>query len=374
MSDRKLSVGDWVEVKGKEEILKTLDAQGRLDGMPFMPEMFAYCGKRFRVYKRAHKACDTVFPVRSRRVVEAIHLETRCNGQAHGGCQAGCLIFWKEAWLKPVQAGGASQSSEPFQASSAEKAGCTEDAVLRDTQVAGENDPANPTYSCQATRLPYASEDLSAYDFRQYIEDYTSGNVGLGQWLRGMIYITYQNLINLGIGIGAPMRWFYDRFQRLWGGLPYPRHSGRIPLDKPTPTAQLNLQEGEWVRVKSYEEILATCHEDNRNRGMGFDGEMMPYCGRTFRVLKRVTQIINEKTGKMMKMKNPCIILENVVCEGRYSECRMFCPRAIYPYWREIWLERVAAPTQLPNGKAERVAAPNRSESIQAKELQACQG
>src|SRR5204863_614848 len=102
MKTLKLSTGDWVEVRSKEEILRTLDSQGQLDGMPFMPEMFAFCGKRFQVYKRAHKTCDTVFPVRGRRVHDAVHLETRCDGQAHGGCQAGCLIFWKEAWLRPL--------------------------------------------------------------------------------------------------------------------------------------------------------------------------------------------------------------------------------------------------------------------------------
>ena len=60
---RKLRAGEWVEVKSKEEILRTLDTNGELDGMPFMPEMFAFCGKRFQVYKRAHKTCDTVFPI-----------------------------------------------------------------------------------------------------------------------------------------------------------------------------------------------------------------------------------------------------------------------------------------------------------------------
>jgi hypothetical protein len=34
--------------------------------------------------------------------------------------------------------------------------------------------------------------------------------------------------------------------------------------------------------------------------------------------------------------------LKDVVCEARYAICRRFCPRAIYPYWREIWLERVS--------------------------------
>jgi hypothetical protein len=42
-------------------------------------------------------------------------------------------------------------------------------------------------------------------------------------------------------------------------------------------------------------------------------------------------------------MRNPCIVLENVICEGAYN---LSCPRAITPYWREIWLEKVeSAPT-----------------------------
>src|SRR5712664_1248380 len=98
----KLSVGDWVEVRSKGEILRTLDGNGQLDGMPFMPEMFEFCGKRFQVYKRAHKTCDTVFPVRGRRVADAVHLETRCSGLAHGGCHASCLLFWKTEWLRPL--------------------------------------------------------------------------------------------------------------------------------------------------------------------------------------------------------------------------------------------------------------------------------
>ena len=88
MSNRQFGVGNWVEVRSKEEILQTLDQDGRLDGMPFMPEMLGFCGKRFQVYKSAHKTCDTVFPLRSRRVDDTVHLQTRCNGQSHGGCQA----------------------------------------------------------------------------------------------------------------------------------------------------------------------------------------------------------------------------------------------------------------------------------------------
>jgi hypothetical protein len=39
-------------------------------------------------------------------------------------------------------------------------------------------------------------------------------------------------------------------------------------------------------------------------------------------------------------------VLEQVWCSGELSKYRLFCPRAIYPYWREIWLERVAPPVQ----------------------------
>jgi hypothetical protein len=35
------------------------------------------------------------------------------------------------------------------------------------------------------------------------------------------------------------------------------------------------------------------------------------------------------------------VILENVWCQSRYSTCRMLCPRSIYSWWREVWLERV---------------------------------
>src|SRR5262249_35222364 len=54
-----LRAGDLVEVRSEPEILATLDAEGRLDGLPFMPEMLQYCGQRFRVFKSAHKTCDT---------------------------------------------------------------------------------------------------------------------------------------------------------------------------------------------------------------------------------------------------------------------------------------------------------------------------
>ena len=342
-SKEKLSAGDWVQVRGRGEILRTLDSRGCLDEMPFMPEMFAFCGKKFRVYKRAHKTCDTVFPIRGRRVPDTVHLETRCNGAAHGGCQAGCLLFWKTAWLIPLNDDGSPKDPEArndnVASASKRSSGCTESDVWNNARP--HNGTSGPKYMCQATQLPYYTSDLKWWELWQYLEDYTSGNIGLWRIVCGLAYSAYYNLIQAGIGLGAPLRELYDLFHPFRGGKKFPRRTGSIPKGQATPAAVLDLQPGELVRVKSHDEILRTLNTDCSNRGMRWDAEMVPYCGKTFRVLDRVTKIVNEQTGFMQEMKTPCIILDNVICQSRYSQCRMFCPRSIYSYWREIWLERV---------------------------------
>jgi hypothetical protein len=340
-SNLNLRVGEWIEIRSKEEILQTLDKDGRLNGLPCMPEMLQYCGQRFPVYRRAHKTCDTATLTGGRRMESTVHLDgVRCGGAAHGGCQAGCLIFWKEAWLKRVDDHDSSEKSQKIE----RVGGCTEEELQAATQTTSAEDPREPKYVCQATQLPYASTRLPFLNLSQYVEDYTSGNVALLPMLKGFVYAAYYKVSELGLGLGQIMRWLYDRLHPFWGGVAFPRRRGTIPTGHPTPSCSLNLQAAELVRVKSYQQILATLDTANRNRGLLFDAEMVPFCGETHRVLGRVNQIINEKTGKMMRFKNSCILLEGVVCQSRFTDCKfcpLFCPRAIYSYWREIWLERV---------------------------------
>jgi hypothetical protein len=335
MSRFKLRADELVEVRDKAEILSTLDENGRLEDLPFMPQMFQYCGKRYRVYKSAHKTCDTVFPVRGRKLADAVHLDIRCDGKAYGGCQAGCLIFWKTAWLKRV-GDDDGQKSVTF-------GGCTEKNVWDGRIREGKENTNTVAYSCQATQLPYFTSELNPWDIRQYIEDYRSGNVGIWRLINGFIYSNYYRLSRAGIGLGPILKWLYDTFHPFWRGTAWPRTKGEIANGQPTPKLDqpLNLQPGELVRIKSHQEILRTLNVENKNQGLYFDAEMVPFCGRTFRVLQRVDKILDEKTGRMVTMKTPSIILQGAVCESRYSYCRMFCPRAIYSYWREIWLERV---------------------------------
>lgn len=342
-SSSRFRAGDWVRVRTKAEILATLDANGQCDALPFMPEMFEFCGARLKVHKRAHKTCDPPNGMDGRRMSGAVHLEgVRCDGTAHGGCQARCLLFWKDEWLEAV---------EQEEVSS----GATSAIDINDEQRVwdGTRHPdcagsGEPRYVCQSTQLPFATKRLRWWDPRQYIEDYTSGNATLRRMLFSWLLVLYHQLASSGLGLGTPLRWTYDMAQKRVGGTPYPWRVGQVPPGVKTPSASLNVQPGEWVRVRSYNEILETLDQHDHNRGMRFDSEMVPYCGGTYRVLDRVRSIINEKTGQMQHLRNDCIILEDVVCHACYAKQRHFCPRAIYPYWREVWLERIPASHGVP--------------------------
>lgn len=331
-----MRAGAWVEVRSREEILATLDKDGRLEGLPFMPEMLQFCGKRFPIYKSAYKSCDTVTGRYIGLSVErCVHLEHRCDGRYHGNCQAGCLLFWKEAWLKPLD--GEETGSAELKMRSASH--CTEADMI---DAACVQQGREPVYSCQATALLQYTRPLKWWDARQYPEAYRSANHSASEVMRGLTYLFYYYALSRHPRFGAPWRWLYDRARPLWRGVPFPRRKGTIPMGQQAPRADLDLKTGDLVRVKSYEEILATLNENCASRGLAFDAEMVPYCGNVYRVKTRVHQFLDEKTGKLKRLKTPAVILDRVVCKGRYSGQRMFCPREIYLWWREIWLERVS--------------------------------
>jgi hypothetical protein len=315
-----LRAGDWVEVHSLEEILSTLDGNGALDGLPFMPEMAQFCGRRFRVFKSAHKTCDTIEQFVIRRMENAVHLEgLRCDGAAHGGCEAACLIFWKEAWLERVP-GPAEETSEVRARGS--QAGC--DLLQRATRRATSDGEGGECYHCQATELLKATTEVrrrDRWDPRFYLRDVASGNVSVRDFIWYGILAIFNSLF---------YRWFGKRYPHICG-----------LAGSRTPSPDKHVQAGELVRVRSKDEIMQTLNSGQRNRGLWFDVEMVPYCesGR-LRVLRRVERIIDEKTGRMVRLPNPCLILDGVTCSGNLSMNRMFCPRSVYPYWREIWLER----------------------------------
>ncbi len=338
--------GDWVEVRSKEEILRTLDKGGRLDELPFMPQMFQYCGRRFLVYKSAYKTCDTVSGhYAGRRLLDGVHLNVRCDGQAYGGCQAGCLIFWKNAWLKPVDGPLRTPHKLDDEASQIDGSHCQDHRSERDVWRATKYEDAGggTRYSCQATELLNYTAPLKWWDARQYVEAYASGNRTLPEISRGLWFLFYYYAtLAFSDRWGRPARWLYNQFQAVTGGIPFPRLKGKIPVGQLTPRSDLGLQPGDLVRVKPYDEILATLDTRLSNRGLSFDAELVPYCGKIFRVSACVERFVDEKSGQMRRMKTPAVILDGVTCKALYSGRRIFCPRGIHLWWREIWLERVS--------------------------------
>jgi hypothetical protein len=101
----------------------------------------------------------------------------------------------------------------------------------------------------------------------------------------------------------------------------------------------LDLQPGEWVEIKSVDEILKTLDADGKFRGLAFLTGMRAYCGRQFQVHKRVERIFLEESKQIRRMKNT-VLLRGVACEG----VGIGCDRSCYFYWREAWLRRTAAP------------------------------
>jgi hypothetical protein len=315
----KLRPGERVRVRSAAVIAATLDQRGRLDGLPFMPEMLQFCGQELPVFRRADKVCDSINKTGNRRMRDTVHLqEARCDGAAHGGCQAACLLHWKEAWLERID-------SVPEQPEAA--AGRVTDTLQTQT-IVGSSPDGEPIYSCQATHMLEASQPLGRWDLTQYARDVSSGNAGLRD-MAGMLRRALANRYQTLSAHLLPGR------LRIRDG----RRFDDLRGDKTkTPRDTLGLRPGELVEVKPRDEIVATLDLQARNRGLEFEPGMLPYCGRRGRVLARVTQIIDEKTGRMRHLQNDCVLVEGMTCSFSYHG---FCPRATYVYWREQWLRRV---------------------------------
>jgi hypothetical protein len=312
---RKVHKGDLLRIRSADEILSTLDSDGTVDGLLFMPEMLQYAGREVRVQSSAHKTCDGAGPGQTRRMDNTVHLEgLRCDGSAHGGCQAGCQLFWREEWLRPASEPQPAASTTPDETAMAK--------LLPKTHRT--NDSGESVYRCQATDVRRASRPLHQYDPRQYVRDLTSGNVTLRVFLVGLavyIFKKYQLITQRVL----------PRRLRIHGGKPYPFYQGtgtgaRTPI--------VDIAPGQLVEIRKKDEIMPTLSPENRNRNMWFDWEMVPFCGTRARENRHVQRIIDETTGKMIKLSD-CVVLDNVVCQGKYHR---FCQRGLDVYWRSAWL------------------------------------
>jgi hypothetical protein len=302
-----LLVGDRVLVRPFDEIRATLDEADSLDGLPFLPEMLRYCGREGVVFRRVDKIYDYGGRKDLRRLKHCVLLGTlRCDGSAHGNCEAACYLLWNEKWLKR-----AADASVPGISSAEPQQGATPAFT---PQSRREADGA-VRYTCQYTQLVKASTPMWSWDARQDLRPLIAGNVTL----TGFLVVLLTRLFNHAQGIRGGVRF------------PFVPESG----GSQTPAVRTDLLPGDTVRVLGAEAIGRTLDKNGRNRGLWFDRDMVKHCGRTYQVLTRVDRIIDDATGKMRLMKTPCIVLKNVQYSGEYLR---FGAQQDQFFWREAWL------------------------------------
>jgi hypothetical protein len=310
-----LKAGDWVEVRSQAEIAGSLGPEGTVDGLPFMPEMLPYCGKRFRVQRFARKACieypGLTYRIRQFRDEDIVILEgLRCSGLDHDGCGRACVLFWKLSWLRKVDSG-------PGQAR--EESVCAELAA----KVKTKTSPIR--YYCQSTQMVEATKDLSRLGMLMLAwDDLRTGSRGVFELL----------------GLLVMPVW---RKATAW--IPRKRLAG--PLKK-TPVGSLHLRAGELVEIRPASEIAQTLDKLGRNRGLICDFGMTQYSGRVYRVRNRLDRVISEPTGEMRTLQDT-VILDGLTC--LCLNVFAGCPRNDYMYWRELWLKRAADNQSGPPGE-----------------------
>ena len=115
--------------------------------------------------------------------------------------------------------------------------------------------------------------------------------------------------------------------------------AGPKPASKASAAA--HLAAGDYVRVRSKDEVEATLDRWSELKGCAFLEYMWPYCGTRQRVLQPVERFLDERDYGVKKCRG-IVFLEGAICRGTPVFGR--CDRCCYLFWREEWLEKVDQP------------------------------
>ncbi len=108
-----LEPGEIVEVKSLPEIVATLNRAGRNRGLHFSADQRPFCGGRYRVRSRADnfiaEGTGEMKHFRNTVILEDVYCDSAYF--AFGGCYRADLLYWREIWLKRVEARSAGAES-----------------------------------------------------------------------------------------------------------------------------------------------------------------------------------------------------------------------------------------------------------------------
>ena len=299
---QRFRVGDRVQVANAEQILSTLDANCRFEGLPFMPQMVPCCAQELTVTRWVNNVC---YPVDGGadygNLTNSVLLNVdRCDGSYYGGCQMACPLIWKTEWLRPR-----TNQTEMIDSLNAPE------AVQQLKTLAAANALNSGLASCQATQLHQITHKRNRLNIGQYVDEVNLNRVSVTalatSFCSGMLgRVTGSNQFVVG-------------------------------TQKRTPISDLQLTPGDMVTVRSETDIIRTLDAQGKNRGLWFDPVMLRYCGQKLKVTERITILVDETSGQIRQLKVPSVVLEDLHCD---PSARRFCSRLLHLFWREAWLER----------------------------------
>jgi hypothetical protein len=137
----------------------------------------------------------------------------------------------------------------------------------------------------------------------------------------------------------AWLTYLFNELQHLRGGFVFPEFEPptRNRMREEPQHEELRFGPDDLVVVRSSAQIRATLSERLAHRGMGFDHDMLKYCGERHRVGAEVRQLIDIVTGEMRTMKTPGYVLRDIHFSG---ERQLFNAQYEPLFWRAAWLER----------------------------------
>ncbi len=91
-----------------------------------------------------------------------------------------------------------------------------------------------------------------------------------------------------------------------------------------------HLEAGDWVMVRSLEDIQKTLNRFKELKGCAFLEDMKQYCGTQQRVLKVMERFLDERDYQVKKAKG-IVLLDGVYCQGTPVFGR--CDRSCLSFW-----------------------------------------
>ena len=323
---RAFRAGDRVRVRSFAEIAATLDAEGALDGLPFLPEMARYCGRAFTVRRRVDKLIQEGVGSSMRRIRDVVLLDgTICDGAAHGDCRRACFPLWKTAWLEsggaPAPAGPAIGPSSGAKTPTLGAAAAGPSADMAPVPPPPASLSSSPN-GCQVTALMTATTPLPLWHPSRHLLELKAGTYSVREYAAYLFGGLYRKTVKRLV----------DAVAR-----PSDRPNAAGPAS-PASSPASDLKPGDLVEVRSEEEIRSTLDAEGRYKGLYFMPGMWALCGRRLRVVQRVDRMMSERTGDM-RVLSGTYILEGATCDGK---AHGGCQRGCYVFWKDVWLKKPA--------------------------------